>query len=140
MVKGIKENVGKQAREVSADSGYCSEANLKELNRRGINGYVPTGRQKHGEKTASGKRIPAAGTRVREMWAKLKRGGHDSRYRLRKQVVEPVFGQIKAARGFRQFLLPGAENVGLEFSIISTVHNLKKLFVAGGRGGRPGKG
>jgi len=134
LVKGIKENVGKQAREVSADSGYCSEANLKELNRRGINGYVATGRQKHGEKTASGKRIPAAGTRVREMWAKLKRGGHDSRYRLRKQVVEPVFGQIKAARGFRQFLLRGAENVGLEFSIISTVHNLNKLFVAGGRG------
>lgn len=52
LVKGIKANVGKQAREVSADSGYCSEANLKELNRRGINGYVATGRQKHGEKTA----------------------------------------------------------------------------------------
>jgi len=112
--------------------GYCSEDNLKELNRRGIRGYVATGRQKHGEKTATGKRIPKAGTRVREMWAKLKRGGHESRYRLRKIVGEPVFGHLKAARGFRQFLLRGQENVGFEFSIVSTAHNLGKLFVAGG--------
>ena len=61
--------------------------------------------EQHGEKTATGKTRPTAGTRVREMWAKLKRGGHESRYRLRKIVVEPVFGHIKAARGFRQFLL-----------------------------------
>lgn len=134
LVNGVKANVGRQAREVSADSGYCSEDNLKELNRRGIRGYVATGRQKHGEKTATGKRIPKAGTRVREMWAKLKRGGHESRYRLRKIVVEPVFGHIKAARGFRQFLLRGQENVGFEFSIVSTAHNLGKLFVAGGIG------
>jgi len=134
LVKGIKENVGRQAREISADSGYCSEENLKELNRRGISGYLATGRQKHGEKTAAGKRIPRAGTRVREMWAKLKRGGHESRYRLRKIVVEPVFGHIKAARGFRQFLLRGEENVGFEFSIVSTAHNLNKQFVAGGIG------
>lgn len=68
------------------------------------------------------------------MWAKLKRGGHESRYRLRKTVVEPVFGHIKAARGFRQFLLRGEENVGLEFSLVSTAHNLNKLFIAGGLG------
>jgi len=134
LVNGIKANVGKQAREVSADSGYCSEENLRELNRRGIRGYVAAGRQKHGEKTATGKRIPKAGTRVRKMWAKLKRGGHESRYRLRKIVVEPVFGHIKAARGFRQFLLRGEENVGFEFSIVSTAHNLNKLFAAGGIG------
>lgn len=134
LVRGIKENVGRQAREVSADSGYCSEENLKELSRRGIRGYVATGRQKHGETTATGKRTPKAGTRVRGMWAKLKRGGHESRYRLRKTVVEPVFGHIKAARGFRQFLLRGEENVGFEFSLVSTAHNLGKLFVAGGLG------
>jgi transposase len=134
LVAGIKANCGKHACEISADSGYCSEENLEHLDRRGIRGYVATGRQKHGEKAACGKRIPTAGTRVRAMWTKLKRGGHESRYRLRKQVVEPVFGQIKAARGFRQFLLRGKENVGFEFSIVSTVHNLKKLFVAGGLG------
>jgi hypothetical protein len=132
LVRGIKRNVGRHADEVSADSGYCSEENLKDLKRRRVRGYIATGRQKHGEKTATGKTIPAAGTFVREMWARLKRGGHDSRYRLRKQVVEPVFGQIKSARGFRQFLLRGEENVGFEFSIVSIAHNLNKLFVAGG--------
>jgi len=132
LVQEIKRNVGRHAEEVSADSGYCSEENLKDLRRRRLRGYIATGRQKHGEKTATGKRIPTAGTLVREMWARLKRGGHDSRYRLRKQVVEPVFGQIKSARGFRQFLLRGEENVGFEFSIVSIAHNLGKLFVAGG--------
>jgi len=58
---------------------------------------------------------------------KLKRAGRRSRYRLRKQIVEPVFGQIKQARGFRQFLLRGLNNVRGEWAMICTVHNLLKL-------------
>ena len=58
---------------------------------------------------------------------KLKRAGRRSRYRLRKQVVEPVFGQIKQARGFRQFLLRGFEKVKAEWALICTAHNLSKL-------------
>ena len=50
-----------------------------------------------------------------------------SRYRLRKQIVEPVFGQIKQARGFRQFLLRGIEKVKAEWTLICTAHNLTKL-------------
>jgi hypothetical protein len=46
------------------------------------------------------------------MREKIKAGGHQSPYRLRKQLPEPVFGQIKQARGFRQFLLRGVEKVG----------------------------
>lgn len=61
------------------------------------------------------------------MTAKLRRAGHRSRYRLRKQVVEPVFGQIKQARGFRQFLLRGTEKVKAEWALICTAHNLTKL-------------
>ena len=63
----------------------------------------------------------------------LKRVGRRSRYRLRKQVVEPVFGQIKHARGFRQFLLRGLEQVRAEWAMICTVHNLLKLAQATGR-------
>ena len=59
--------------------------------------------------------------------AKIKVGGHDSPYRLHKQVVEPVFGQIKQARGFRQFLLRGFEKVCAEWALICTAHNLLKL-------------
>jgi hypothetical protein len=61
------------------------------------------------------------------MTAKLKRAGHRSRYRLRKQIVEPVFGQIKQARGFRQFLLRGIDKVRHEWALICTAHNLNKL-------------
>jgi hypothetical protein len=49
------------------------------------------------------------------------------RYRLRKQIVEPVFGQIKQARGFRQFLLRGLAKVRAEWALICTAHNLVKL-------------
>ena len=60
------------------------------------------------------------------MHRKLRRGGFRSRYRLRKQTVEPVFGQIKQARGFRQFLLRGVEKVRGEWDLICTAHNLLK--------------
>jgi hypothetical protein len=62
-----------------------------------------------------------------EMRQKLKRAGYRSRYRLRKQIVEPVFGQIKQARGFRQFLLRGLEAVQAEWALICTTHNITKL-------------
>lgn len=127
MVAQIKQNTGRQARELSADAGYCSEDNLKELRRRHINGYIATGRQKHGEATAVGGRKVKLGTYAYAMWQKLRRGGHRSRYRLRKQTVEPVFGQIKQARGFRQFLLRGIGKVCAEWSLMCTVHNLLKL-------------
>jgi transposase len=130
MVAQIKQNTGRQARELSADAGYCSEDNLKELRRRHINGYIATGRQKHGEATASGERKVKLGTYAYAMWQKLRRGGHRSRYRLRKQTVEPVFGQVKQGRGFRQFLLRGVRKVAGEWSLICTAHNLLKLAAA----------
>ena len=61
------------------------------------------------------------------MRQRLRRAGRRSRYRLRKQVVEPVFGQIKGARGFRQFLLRSLEKVKHEWALICTTHNLTKL-------------
>jgi len=66
-------------------------------------------------------------SRVEAMRAKLKAGGHESPYRLRKQLPEPVFGQVKQARGFRQFLMRGLEKVSGEWAIICTAHNLLKL-------------
>jgi transposase len=127
IVAQIKQNTKRQAQQLSADAGYCSEDNLKELNRRHINGYIATGRQKHGASTVSGERKVKLGTRAYAMWQKLRRGGRRSRYRPRKQVVEPVFGQIKQGRGFRQFLLRGIRKVSAEWSLICTAHNLLKL-------------
>ncbi len=127
IVAQIKQNTGRQAQELSADAGYCSEGNLAVLARRHIDGYIATGRQRHGMAVATGRRRGRADTRVAAMRLKLARAGRRSRYRLRKTLPEPVFGQIKQARGFRQFLLRGLEQVRGEWSLICTVHNLLKL-------------
>lgn len=132
MVDAVAVNTGGKPKEVSADAGYCSDANLEALEARRINAYVATGRQKHGRAAAVGER-PGGSARVEAMRRKLKRGGWRSRYRLRKQVVEPVFGQIKEARGFRRFLLRGLGNVGHEWGLICTAHNLLKLGMAANR-------
>lgn len=126
LLRGIKENTGRQAKEISADAGYCSEDNLKELARRGIRGYVATTTHRRAlTKTGKGEK---RGPRTCAMRRRLRQGGRRSRYRLRKQIVEPVFGQMKEARGFRRFLLLGCENVHNEFEMLCTAHNLLKLF------------
>src|SRR6266478_651902 len=106
------------------------KANLRTLIRRRIEGYVATGRQKHGTKAATTKRKLKSGTLIARMSTKLKRAGYRSRYRLRKQIVEPVFGQIKQARGFRQFLLRSIDKVKAEWAMICIAHNLAKLAAA----------
>jgi transposase len=127
MVKQIKVNTGRQAQEFSADAGYCSEGNLAVLARHHVDSYIATGRQRHSDAAATGRRRVRAGTRVAAMRTKLARAGRRSRYRLRKTLPEPVFGQIKQGRGFRQFLLRGLAKVQGEWSLICTVHNLLKL-------------
>jgi transposase len=123
LVEGIEDNLGRRPKEASADSGYLSEANLEALAGRGIGAYIAIGRAKH----AAEARRNIAGPLTKAMRNKLKRAGWRSRYRLRKQVVEPVFGQIKQARGFRQFLLRGIDKVRAEWAMICTAHNLTKL-------------
>ncbi len=130
LVDAIESNLGRRPKEISADAGYCSEANLGAAHTRGIKPYIATGRQKHGQAAAVGARGARAGGQVVAMAATLKRAGRRSRYRLRKQTVEPVFGQIKQARGFRQFLLRGRDKVENEWAMICTAHNLAKLCLA----------
>lgn len=123
LIDGIKANLGRRPKEASADAGYCSEANLAALRQRRIAAYIATGRAKH---PGQDKRN-LTGRLTRAMRLKLRRAGRRSRYRLRKQIVEPVFGQIKQARGFRQFLLRGIEKVTLEWAMICTAHNITKI-------------
>ena len=123
LIDGIEENLGRKPGEASADSGYLSEANLEALGVREIDGYVATGRAKH--PTAPNGKV--GGPLTQAMRKKIADGGFETPYRLRKQIVEPVFGQIKQARGFRQFLLRGVENVRAEWAMICTAHNLTKL-------------
>jgi transposase len=117
----------RKPREVSADAGFCNDDNLAALEARRIAGYLMPGRARHDVPGDTGRRRIAPDSRMAKMEAKLRRAGRRSRYRLRKQVVEPVFGQIKHARGFRQFLLRGFDKVRQEWALICTVHNLAKL-------------
>jgi hypothetical protein len=117
----VRTHLKRQAQEVSADSGYCSERNLKALVKRHIRGYIATDRQKKDRKV---------GRWVQKMRERIAKGGRRSRYRLRSQIVESVFGQIKHARGFRQFLLRGKDKVAAEWSLLCTAHNLLKLAAA----------
>jgi len=123
LIDGIEAHLGRRPKEASADSGYLSEANLTALHARGIQPYIATGRAKHPDEV----KRKIGGPLTRAMRDKLKRAGWRSRYRLRKQIVEPVFGQIKQARGFRQFLLRGVAAVRAEWAMICTAHNLTKL-------------
>jgi transposase len=124
--------LGRKPREISADAGFCRESNLEALAARGIRGYLAPGRAAHGAPDPSGRRLTKPGTLTAQMAARLKRAGWRSRYRLRKQTVEPVIGQIKQARGFRQFLLRGFAKVEAEWALVCTAHNLTKLLAARG--------
>jgi transposase len=122
--------LGRKPREVSADAGFCRESNLAALEAHQIRGYLAPGRAAHGAPDPSGRRLTKPGTLMTQMAARLKRAGRRSRYRLRKQTVEPVIGQIKQARGFRQFLLRGFTKVKNEWALVCTAHNLTKLLAA----------
>jgi transposase len=131
LVDQARKLLGRKLREVSGDTGFASEANLEAMAERRIRAYLTPTRQAHG--TAHPTRTPSPKKPLTsDMAATLKRGGRRSRYRLRKQTVEPVFGQIKQARGFRQFLLRGLEKVRGEWAMICTAHNLLKLARAAG--------
>ena len=127
MIRQIAENTGALPSQVSADAAYCSEENLAAVAELKIDAYVATGRQKHGTASPTSNEKAKQGPLATAMREKLKQGGHASPYRLRKQTVEPVFGQIKEARGFRRFLRRGLANVQGEWSLLCTVHNLLKL-------------
>ena len=135
MVEVIEEQSGQRPDELLADSGYCSEENLKALDaedrpEQKIIGYVATERQKHDEYKEPCPRgpLPQDATRVDRMRRKLKTKAGKAVYAARKAIVEPVFGQIKHARGFRQFLLRGLEKVRGEWSLVCLTHNILKLY------------
>lgn len=136
MMKQVKANTGELPRQMSADAGYFSSDAVKDLTADGIDVYMPPDRMHHTYKmpAAPRGRIPKGLSMVDRMRRKLRTKQGRKRYGLRKELPEPVFGQIKQARGFRQFLLRGKEKVRGEWQFICTGHNLLKLFRAGAVG------
>ena len=140
MIEQAIANAGAVPREISADAGYYSARAVDELYALGVDPYVAPDKTRHGNvpPPAPRGRIPASLSARDRMRRKLRTKRGRQRYRVREETVEPVFGQIKQGRGFRQFLLRGLAKVNGEWPLICTGHNLLKLFRSGGK--LPGRG
>jgi hypothetical protein len=132
MLKEVKVQMGSPPQQATADAGYFSEPNVTDSKLQEIDLFVAPDRQKHGEKRpgATGPPPPEASV-AEQMRHKLRTPEGRAVYKLRKAVVEPVFGQIKEQRGFRRFLLRGLAKVEAEWKMICATHNLLKLFRSG---------
>ncbi len=129
LLETIRRQSGQKPKEVLADSGYCSEKNLQYLAMQRIEGFVATGKQKHGYPLEPCPRgpLPKGATQLERMQRKLATKVGAAVYATRKVIVEPVFGQIKQVRGFRQFLLRGLQKVQGKWALICLTHNILKL-------------
>lgn len=132
VIENLKSNTGGLVPEsASADTGYFSANNVNYMETEGIDGYIATGRTKHSDPvltTPPDETLAPDATVKEKMAYKLQTVHGRATYKKRKQVVEPVFGQIKEARGFRRFLLRGLSNVTAEWNLICLTHNLLKVF------------
>jgi transposase len=130
MIRTIAQQSGVLPTQLLADAGYCSDENLAAIAATPIDAYISTRKQKHGERPGPCPRgrLPATATWVDRMTRKLHTKAGAAVYAVRKAIVEPVIGQIKQARGFRQFLLRGVEKVRGEWSLVCTTHNILKLY------------
>jgi transposase/IS5 family transposase len=128
MLERVLENTGSRPEIVTADTGYLSDANVTYCTKNGVDAYI--GLRKHDAQTLT--QVPATEHLITrwDMREKITSPRGKKIYALRKIIVEPVFGQIKAAMGFRHFMLRGLAKVTCEWGIICTCHNLLKLFRA----------
>jgi len=115
-----------QAIPATLDNGYYSEAAAQALEDLGFAPYMATGRQKHHAPEPEASDVPA--TAQERMAAKVRTPAGKALYARRKVIVEPVFGQIKEARGFRRFLLRGLAKIRGEWRLVCLTHNLLKLW------------
>ena len=114
----------------TADAGYFSEKAVEGLEQIGMDPHLAVGRQKHHESQEQpDSTAPSAEANVKDkMQHKLRSATGKALYAARKHIVEPVFGQIKSARGIRTFLLRGLEKVSAEWQLICLTHNLLKIW------------
>ena len=112
------------------DNGYDSEAAVEALEDLGFDPYIATGRQRHHVPEAEAPETAA--TAKERMAAKVRTPEGKALYARRKVIVEPVFGQIKEARGFRRFLLRGLAHIRGEWRLVCLTHNLRKIWRYGG--------
>jgi transposase len=123
---------GEAPEAVSADAGYWSTDNVTDEGAADIDLHIATGRQKHGETSEVASGPPPEEASVQQaMEHKLRTEAGRAIYKMRKAIVEPVFGQIKERRGFRRFSFRGVGSVRLKWQLICLTGNILKLFRSG---------
>lgn len=128
----VQEQAGALPESASADAGYFGTEAVTDPRISGVDLYVPPDRQKHGDMAVAASDPTREDVSVIEkMREKLRTVEGQAIYKQRKAVVEPVFGQIKEARGIRRFSFRGMQKVLAEWDIICLTHNVLKLFRAG---------
>jgi len=132
-VDAIPAEVGRP-KAAALDNGYFSPTNMEELETRGIDPYIATGRDRHHqswqERFAQQPEPPAEdASPIVKMAYKLKTDIGKIIYGLRKSTVEPVIGIIKETLGFRQFSLRGLVGVSGEWCLVCLAYNLKRMHV-----------
>lgn len=132
LMQAVEANIGRIPRQVSAHAGYYSGDAVNDLTAWGTDVHIPPGKIRHSKSLppAPGGRIPRGLSVAERTRRKLGTKKGRKRYALRKELPEPVFGQTKQARGFRQFLLTGLKKVGGEWKLICVGHNLLRLLGA----------
>ena len=127
MLMAVQANLGQLPDVATADNGYFNPAALTDPRLAAVDLYVATSR----EREAPCARLGTTGTVVQTMRDKLATETGKAIYKRRKCIPEPVFGQIKEARGFRRFSFRGLVNVTAEWTVVALTHNLLKLFRSG---------
>ena len=132
MTEKIEKVNGRLPDEMSLDAGYYSDANVGYLEGKGVDVYMPPCRLKHSEyRKAKPFPVTEVTATCERMKSKVLTDDGRAKYGLRKETVEPVFGQIKRCMGFRQFSMRGKNACEAEWSLVCAAHNLKKLFKYG---------
>jgi transposase len=130
MLEQVIANCGEAPAVATADSGYFSRENVAACVAQGVDPYIAVGRDPAKTSAASAEPTPAQQAQA-AMATKLKTAEGKAIYARRKCIVEPTFGQIKQARGFRRFSFRGLAKVRAEWSFVCATHNLLKLFRSG---------
>lgn len=126
MVQAAEQTAGKKAETITADAGYWDTIALREPCLQGIEILVAPDRQNR--KTDRPLRGVANNAEAQQMRELLASELGKAKYGLRKTTVEPVFGQIKEARGIRRLRLRGFQRASGEWKLICLTHNLLKLY------------
>jgi transposase len=135
-IAALDERLGQPAA-AALDNGYYSEGNIAELEKRGIEPYIATGREPHHkswrEYFEQQPAPPSETASAKEKMAyKLRTDIGKAIYGLRKCTVEPVIGIIKEVLGFRQFSLRGQRKVEGEWTLVCLAFDVKRLHVLQG--------